>query len=70
MASVSTVAPSAPALLSPGRPGYRRLSLALFVAGIATFALLYSTQALLPAVSDGLHVSPGDASWTVAASSG
>ncbi|MCA1222601.1 MFS transporter [Streptomyces sp. 8L] len=70
MASVSTVAPAAPALLSPGRPGYRRLSLALFVAGIATFALLYSTQALLPAVSDGLRVSPGDASWTVAAATG
>ncbi|MBP0457947.1 MFS transporter [Streptomyces montanisoli] len=70
MASVSTEAPPAPALLSPGRPGYRRLSLALFVAGIATFALLYSTQALLPAVSDGLHVSPGEASWTVAAATG
>ncbi|MCF3962361.1 MFS transporter [Streptomyces fuscigenes] len=70
MASVSTVAPATPALLSPGRPGYRRLSLALFVAGLATFALLYSTQALLPAVSGGLHVSPGDASWTVAAATG
>ena len=38
--------------LSPGVTGYRRMSLALFAAGVATFALLYSTQALLPAVSD------------------
>jgi MFS transporter, YNFM family, putative membrane transport protein len=27
----------------PGDPGYRRLSVALFAAGLATFALLYST---------------------------
>jgi MFS transporter, YNFM family, putative membrane transport protein len=56
--------------LAPGLPGYRRLSLALFVAGIATFALLYSTQALLPAISDGLGVSPSRASWTVSAATG
>jgi YNFM family putative membrane transporter len=79
MPSVSTGAPAAQgaaavapsvALLSPGRPGYRRLSLALFVAGIATFALLYSTQALLPAISDALEVSPSQASWTVSAATG
>ena len=31
-----------------GQRGYRRISVALFAAGVATFALLYSTQALLP----------------------
>jgi YNFM family putative membrane transporter len=31
-----------------GDPGYRRVIGALFAAGVATFALLYSTQALLP----------------------
>ena len=36
--------------LEPGRPGYRRMSFALFAAGVAAFALLYSTQALLPAL--------------------
>ncbi|NJQ00625.1 MFS transporter [Streptomyces zingiberis] len=51
--------------LHPGGPGYRRLSFALFASGVATFALLYSTQALLPAVSAGLGVSPSAASWTV-----
>ncbi|WP_095756945.1 MFS transporter [Streptomyces xinghaiensis] len=51
--------------LHPGGPGYRRLSLALFAAGVATFALLYSTQALLPAISADLRVTPDAASWTV-----
>ncbi|MFI5754361.1 MFS transporter [Streptomyces sp. NPDC051569] len=57
-------------LLSPGRPGYRRMSLALFAAGIATFALLYSTQALLPSVSADFGVTAGQASWTVSAATG
>ncbi|MDC7337255.1 MFS transporter [Streptomyces lydicus] len=53
--------------LRPGGPGYRRMSFALFAAGVATFALLYSTQALLPAISTDLRVSPDQASWTVSA---
>lgn len=53
--------------VAPGGPGYRRMSLALFLAGVATYALLYSTQALLPLVSDDFHASAGDASWTVSA---
>ncbi|MGW1766540.1 MFS transporter [Streptomyces sp. NPDC002073] len=56
--------------LSPGRPGYRRMSLALFAAGLATFALLYSTQALLPAISADFGVTAGQASWTVSAATG
>ncbi|MFF0446928.1 MFS transporter [Streptomyces sp. NPDC004609] len=59
-----------PEPLSPGRPGYRRMSFALFAAGIAAFALLYSTQALLPAVSAGFGVSASAASWTVSAATG
>lgn len=43
------------------------MSFALFAAGVATFALLYSTQALLPAISTDLGVSPDQASWTVSA---
>ncbi|MEU5235577.1 MFS transporter [Streptomyces lydicus] len=53
--------------LRTGGPGYRRMSFALFAAGVATFALLYSTQALLPAISADLRVSPDQASWTVSA---
>ncbi|WP_374775500.1 MFS transporter [Streptomyces sp. NBC_01310] len=66
----STVSFPEPQALSPGRPGYRRMSLALFAAGLATFALLYSTQALLPAISDGFGVTAGQASWTVSAATG
>ncbi len=40
-----------------GDAGHRRISVALFAAGVATFALLYSTQALLPDIANGLHVS-------------
>ncbi|MCX4674717.1 MFS transporter [Streptomyces sp. NBC_01433] len=59
-----------PARLEPGRPGYRRMSFALFAAGVATFALLYSTQALLPAVSASFGATAGQASWTVSAATG
>ncbi|MEZ7007605.1 MFS transporter [Streptomyces sp. AD55] len=71
----SSVPPVSPASdrdsrMTPGGPGYRRMSLALFLAGVATFALLYSTQALLPLISGDLGVTAGDASWTVAAATG
>lgn len=69
----SPVAPAGAAVpdrLEPGGPGYRRMSFALFAAGVATFALLYSTQALLPAVSAGFGATAGQASWTVSAATG
>ncbi|MEU6391486.1 MFS transporter [Streptomyces sp. NPDC046939] len=56
--------------LAPGGPGYRRMSFALFLAGVATFALLYSTQALLPLVSDDFGASASAASWTVSGATG
>lgn len=49
----------------PGDPGYRRLSVTLFAAGLATFAMLYSTQALLPELAEEFHVSPGESAFTV-----
>ncbi|MFI8961237.1 MFS transporter [Streptomyces sp. NPDC053493] len=71
-AATSTAADSSPAdsRLAPGAPGYRRMSLALFAAGLATFALLYSTQALLPAVSAEFGATASAASWTVSAATG
>ncbi|MFC9908896.1 MFS transporter [Streptomyces sp. NPDC127197] len=62
--------PAADSRMAPGGPGYRRMSLALFLAGVATFALLYSTQALLPLMSGDFGVTASEASWTVAASTG
>ncbi|MFJ9685510.1 MFS transporter [Streptomyces bacillaris] len=63
-------APTSAGRLEPGRPGYRKMSFALFAAGVAAFALLYSTQALLPAISTAYGVSAGQASWTVSAATG
>ncbi|MEV6343216.1 MFS transporter [Actinoplanes sp. NPDC051851] len=44
---------------------YRRVSLALFAAGVATFALLYSTQALLPTLASHFGVTPAQSSWSL-----
>lgn len=52
---------------APGTPAYRRLIVGLFFAGIATFAQLYSTQAVLPQLSDDLGVSPATAALSVSA---
>ncbi|MDR6320657.1 MFS transporter [Actinoplanes couchii] len=46
---------------------YRRACLALFAAGVATFALLYSTQALLPELSAAFGVTPAQSSWSLSA---
>src|SRR3954468_19748083 len=48
-----------------GEPGYRRISVALFAAGVATFALLYSTQALLPEFPRAFGVSAAQSTLTV-----
>lgn len=68
----ASAAPSSPPQLqlAPGGPGYRRMSFALFAAGMATFALLYSTQALLPAISSDFGGAASRASWTVSAATG
>ncbi|RRQ77680.1 MFS transporter [Streptomyces griseofuscus] len=69
-AASPAITPSSDTRLTPGGPGYRRMSFALFLAGVATFALLYSTQALLPLISDDFGVAASEASWTVAAATG
>ncbi|WP_461027185.1 MFS transporter, partial [Streptomyces sparsus] len=69
MPSVDTGAPATTGASAPSFPatGNRRINLALFAVGLATFALLFSTQALLPALSADFHVTPDQASWTVSA---
>ncbi len=49
----------------PGSPGYRRVVVALFAAGLATFELLYSTQAILPALATRFDVSSTEATLTL-----
>ncbi|HET8599710.1 MAG TPA: MFS transporter [Segeticoccus sp.] len=48
-----------------GEPGYRRVTLGLFFAGLTTFALLYTTQPLLPELSDRFGVSAAQSALTV-----
>lgn len=49
----------------PGTAGYRRVVAALFAAGMATFALLYDTQAVLPELSEEFGVSATQSTLTV-----
>jgi YNFM family putative membrane transporter len=51
-----------------GEPGFRRASVAMFAAGVATFALLYAPQPLLPALTRDFDVSPAGASLALAVS--
>ncbi|MEO3754194.1 MFS transporter [Streptomyces sp. B6B3] len=46
---------------------HARINLALFALGLATFAMLFATQALLPDIATSYAVNPGQASWTVSA---
>ncbi|WP_334171102.1 MFS transporter [Sinomonas sp.] len=66
-----TSAPSPPSIApawtghAKGSRGYRRLLAALAFAGVATFAQLYSTQALLPRISAELHIDAAQSALTV-----
>jgi len=51
--------------LRRGMPELRRANLALFVAGLATFAMLYCTQPLLPTFSAEFGVTPAVASLSL-----
>ncbi|MFZ0216719.1 MAG: MFS transporter [Candidatus Dormiibacterota bacterium] len=53
-----------------GEPGYRRASVALFTAGVSTFAGLYATQPLLPRLTNDFHISPATSTLTLAVSTG
>jgi len=59
---------AAPARHRAGEPGFRRAAIALFAAGVATFALLYAPQALLPLMASQFAVSPAAASLSLAVS--
>lgn len=51
----------------PGSAGYRRVTLSLFAAGVATFAELYSTQAVLPELAADFDLSPSGSALSVSA---
>lgn len=51
--------------MEQGTAAYRRANLAFFAAGFNTFAILYSTQTLLPQFTKDFHVSPALASLSL-----
>lgn len=53
-----------------GTPEFRRTNLALFSAGFATFALLYSVQPLMPVFARDFHVSAAQSSLTLSLTTG
>ena len=52
-------------LIQQGTPLFRKTSLAFFAAGFTTFAILYSTQPLLPIFSEEFGVSPAASSLSL-----
>ncbi|HRQ56574.1 MAG TPA: MFS transporter [Azoarcus taiwanensis] len=56
--------------LEAGTAAYRRVNLAMFIGGFATFALLYTPQPLLPELASVFAVSPATASLAVSAGTG
>ncbi|BBY85507.1 arabinose efflux permease family protein [Mycolicibacterium tokaiense] len=69
MERVSIESPSQPgptwAGHPPGSTDYRRLLAALFCAGVATFAQLYSLQGVLPQLAEHYRIGAADAALTV-----
>lgn len=80
MALMSSTAldPADPAAMAPrsergyrrGDHGYRRITLALFAAGMATFVAMYAAQAVLPQVAEEFGASPAASALTVSATTG
>lgn len=63
--SISTLAG-----IRTGSPEFRRVSLALFAAGFATFALLYHVQPLLPLLAETFHVAPAESALALSLATG
>jgi MFS transporter, YNFM family, putative membrane transport protein len=53
-----------------GSRGYRRVTAALYGAGLASFAAMYCTQALLPSLSSYYRITPATAALTVSLTTG
>lgn len=51
--------------LQQGTAAYRKVNIALFAGGFTTFAILYSTQPIMPELSKQFHISPTVASLSL-----
>ncbi|WP_156685813.1 MFS transporter [Mycobacterium sp. Marseille-P9652] len=61
---------STPTAHRTGTRGFRRVTAALYGAGLASFAAMYCSQALLPALSDYYRITPATAALTVSLTTG
>ncbi len=61
---------AAPIWIAYGTPQYRRAGAALFLAGFATFSLLYCVQPLLPVFARDFAVSPAESSLALSLATG
>lgn len=61
---------SRPRWIQQGTPAYRRMNIAFFCAGYATFSLLYCVQPLLPLFAKDFAVSPAASSLSLSLSTG
>ena len=57
-------------LLKEAKPDYRRMSIGLFLAGFATFSMLYCVQPLLPIFSETFLISPAESSLSLSLATG
>ncbi|WP_439954649.1 MFS transporter [Atlantibacter hermannii] len=63
-------APQPTSFITRGTPQFMRVTLALFSAGLATFALLYCVQPILPVLSHEFGVSPASSSISLSIATG
>ena len=56
--------------LEPGTPVFRAVAIALFAVGLATFAVLYCVQPLMPLFAETFRLSPAVSSLALSASTG
>lgn len=66
----AAVPPATAPRIAKGTAAFARVRLALFLAGFASFALIYCVQPLLPAFSRTFQVSPGESSLALSLTTG
>jgi len=70
LASTNANATADPVWIKPGSAAFRRISIALFLAGYATFSLIYCVQPLLPELSKHFVVGPAESSLALSLTTG
>jgi YNFM family putative membrane transporter len=70
LASTNATASADPVWVKPGSAAFRRISIALFLAGYATFSLIYCVQPLLPELASHFAVGPAESSLALSLTTG